>query len=70
MGDYNPDWAVVLEEDKKLYLIRETKTTHDSDKRRLQENLKILCGEAHFKALDGVDYRVATTVAEVVSVEL
>ena len=68
VGDYNPDWAVVLEEDKKLYLIRETKTTHDSDKRRLQENLKILCGEAHFKALDNVDYRVATSVAEVVSI--
>ena len=67
VGDYNPDWAVVLEEDKKLYLIRETKTTHDSDKRRIEENLKILCGEAHFKALDGVDYRVATSVAEVVS---
>ncbi|MGQ9424877.1 restriction endonuclease [Gilvimarinus sp. F26214L] len=69
VGDYNPDWAVVLEEDRKVYLIRETKTTHDSDKRRLEENLKILCGEAHFKALDNVDYRVATSVAEVVSVE-
>lgn len=67
VGDYTPDWAVVLEENKKLYLIRETKTTHDTDKRRLEENLKILCGEAHFKALGGVDYKVATSVAEVVS---
>lgn len=67
VGDYNPDWAVVLEEDKKVYLVRETKTTHDSDKRRLEENLKILCGEAHFKVLDSVDYKVATTVSEVVS---
>lgn len=67
VGDYNPDWAVVLEDDKKVYLIRETKTTHDSDKRRLEENLKILCGEAHFKALDGVNFAVATSVAEVVS---
>jgi type III restriction enzyme len=65
VGDYNPDWAVVLEEDQKVYLIRETKTTHDSDKRRMEENLKILCGQAHFNALDDVDYRVATTVAEV-----
>jgi type III restriction enzyme len=65
VGDYNPDWAVVLEEDQKVYLIRETKTTHDSDKRRLEENLKILCGQAHFNALEDVDYRVATTVAEV-----
>lgn len=41
----------------------------DTDKRRLEENLKILCGEAHFKALDGVDYAVATSVAEVVAVD-
>ena len=68
VGDYNPDWAVVLEEDKKVYLIRETKSTHDADKRRLEENLKILCGKAHFRALGGVDYRVATSVAEVVSI--
>ncbi|KEA62577.1 Type III restriction enzyme, res subunit:DEAD/DEAH box helicase, N-terminal [Marinobacterium lacunae] len=67
VGDYNPDWAVVLEDDKKVYLIRETKTTHDADKRRKEENLKIQCGEAHFKALGGVDYAVATSVAEVVA---
>ncbi|PSF10690.1 type III restriction endonuclease [Marinobacter fuscus] len=68
VGDYNPDWAVVLQEDQKVYLIRETKTTHDSDKRRLEENLKILCGEAHFKALGDVDYKVAASVAEVTAV--
>lgn len=65
VGDYNPDWAVVLEGDKKLYLIRETKSTHDSDKRRLEENLKIKCARAHFGALDGVSYKVATSVGEV-----
>lgn len=69
VGPYNPDWAVVLEEDRKVYLIRETKSTHDADKRRLEENLKILCGEAHFKALGGVDYRVATSVAEVTAIQ-
>jgi len=67
VGDYNPDWAVVLQEDRKVYLIRETKTTHDSDKRRMEENLKILCGKAHFDALGDIDYSVATSVAEVVS---
>ncbi|MCR9981931.1 DEAD/DEAH box helicase family protein [Vibrio alginolyticus] len=67
VGEYNPDWAVVLEDDKKVYLIRETKTTHDSDKRRMEENLKILCGAAHFKALENVDYAVATSVAEVLT---
>lgn len=72
VGDYNPDWAVVLEsereDNKKVYLIRETKSTHDSDRRRLEENLKILCGEAHFKALDGVGYGVAISAVEVVSI--
>ncbi|MDO6806491.1 hypothetical protein Q4595_28800, partial [Wenyingzhuangia sp. 1_MG-2023] len=65
VGDYNPDWALVLEDDKKVYLIRETKSTHDADQRRRDENLKIRCGEAHFKILDGVDYQVAINVAEV-----
>lgn len=67
IGDYNPDWAVVLENDKKVYLIRETKSTHDSDKRRLEENLKIICGEAHFKALGDIDYGVAISAAEIVT---
>ncbi|MEK6749944.1 MAG: DEAD/DEAH box helicase family protein [Pseudomonadota bacterium] len=65
VGDYNPDWAVVLQGDKKLYLIRETKSTHDNDKRRLEENLKIKCAKAHFGALEGVNYKVATSVGEV-----
>lgn len=65
VGGYNPDWAVVLEDDEKVYLIRETKTTHDESKRRQAENLKIKCGEAHFEAIGGVSYKVATSIAEV-----
>jgi type III restriction enzyme len=68
VGDYNPDWAVVLEYDKKIYLIRENKSTHDADKRRLEENQKIKCGKAHFEALGEVDYRVAISAAEVVAI--
>ncbi|MDP3480417.1 MAG: DEAD/DEAH box helicase family protein [Desulfoprunum sp.] len=56
LGDYNPDWAVVVEEDKKLYLVRETKSTLDRDKRRDSENKKVDCGKAHFSAL-GVDFK-------------
>ena len=66
LGNYNPDWAVVLEQDEKLYLVRETKSTHDSDKRRETENRKVECGKAHFKAL-GVDFKVATSIHEVLS---
>jgi len=65
VGNYNPDWALVMEDDEKVYLIRETKSTHDADKRRRDENLKIQCGKAHFKILDEVDYRVATSITEV-----
>lgn len=65
VGNYNPDWAVVLEDDQRVYLIRETKSTHDADKRRQEENLKIQCGKAHFNALGEVNYEVATSAAEV-----
>lgn len=66
LGNYNPDWAVVTEEDEKLYLVRETKSTHDRDKRREIENQKIDCGREHFKAL-GVNFEVATNINEVLT---
>jgi type III restriction enzyme len=64
LGDYNPDWAVVVEDTYKLYLVRETKSTLERDKRRESENKKIDCGKAHFKAL-GVNFKDATTIHEV-----
>jgi type III restriction enzyme len=66
MGNYNPDWAVVKEEDEKLYLIRETKSTHDRDKLRDLEKQKIDCSQAHFHAL-GVNFKVATNIKEVLA---
>lgn len=66
VGTYNPDWAVVLQRDSKLYFVRETKDTHDRDKRRDIENQKIDCGRAHFDAL-GVDFEVATNINEVMA---
>jgi len=65
LGNYNPDWAVCIEDDEKLYLIRETKSTHDAFKRREIENLKVDCGKAHFKAL-GVNFKIATNILEIV----
>ena len=64
LGDYNPDWAVVVDDTQKLYLVRETKSTLDRDKRRSTENKKVDCGKAHFKAL-GVNFKDATTIYEV-----
>jgi type III restriction enzyme len=66
LGNYNPDWAVVTEKEKKLYLVRETKSTHDRDQRRDFENRKIDCGRAHFDSL-GVNFKVATNIHEVLS---
>lgn len=66
LGDYNPDWAVVMQNDEKLYLVRETKSTHDRDGRKEIENRKIDCGQAHFNAL-GVNFKVATNIHEVLA---
>ena len=64
IGPYNPDWAFVTEREKKLYFVRETKSTLDSEKRRPKENQKIACGRKHFETL-GVDYAVVTALSEV-----
>ena len=58
IGTYNPDWAVLMEKDgdQRLYFVLETKAgTKDQllfESLRDKEKAKILCGEAHFKALD------------------
>jgi type III restriction enzyme len=64
IGPYNPDWAFVTERDEKLYFVRETKSTKDSEERRNKENQKIHCGKKHFETI-GVDYGVVTSLAEV-----
>jgi type III restriction enzyme len=64
LGEYIPDWAVVLEGTNKLYLVRESKSTLDHEKLRSNEAYKIKCGKAHFTAL-GVDFKVATNINEV-----
>lgn len=51
IGTYNPDWAIVKEDDEKLYLIRETKSTKDYEKLRNSEAEKIRCGRKHFEAI-------------------
>lgn len=51
LGTYNPDWAVVVDDDgkEKLYFVVETKgSTWWGDLRHV-EGAKILCGEKHFE---------------------
>lgn len=64
IGDYNPDWAFVTEREEKLYFVRETKGSLDSEERRTKENQKIDCGRRHFEEL-GTDFDVVTSLAEV-----
>lgn len=69
VGPYNPDWAIVAGDPDKVYMVRETKSTLDMDKRRESENQKIEFGRRHFKALsekaeDEVDFKDCTSLAE------
>ena len=64
IGPYNPDWAFVTEREEKLYFVRETKSTLDSEERRTKENQKIACGRRHFETL-GIDFDVVTALSEV-----
>ena len=66
IGNYNPDWAVLVDKDgiEKLYFVVETKGSTDSGQLRLFENYKIECGKKHFAALEtGVTYDVAKDYA-------
>jgi len=68
LGSYNPDWAVLIEQDgmERLYLVVETKGSLFKDDLRSTEGAKIECGKAHFKALAVGDnparYRVARSL--------
>jgi type III restriction enzyme len=53
LGNYNPDWALVIEQDgeQKLYFVVETKHSLFADDIREREEDKIKCGRAHFAAI-------------------
>lgn len=53
LGTYNPDWAVLVEEEggERFYFVVETKSSLFADDLRNKESAQIKCGEAHFKAL-------------------
>ncbi|WP_191550979.1 restriction endonuclease [Kocuria rhizophila] len=62
VGPYNPDWAIIKQEDgeDRIYMIRETKGTLDDTKLRPTELAKIKSAKRHFEAIGIEDYeRVA-----------
>ncbi|MCE8039761.1 DEAD/DEAH box helicase family protein [Halomonas sp. MCCC 1A11062] len=73
LGTYNPDWAVLIEEDgtQRLYFVVETKGSLFADDLRHKEGAKIACGKAHFQALavgeNPTRYIVARSVDDVLS---
>lgn len=75
LGNYNPDWAVLVNRDgtRRLYFVVETKSSLFTDDLRNKESAKIECGKAHFKALAVGDnparYLVARSLSDVMGVE-
>ena len=53
LGPYNPDWAILFDQDglQRLFFVVETKSSLFTDDLRSKEESKIECGEAHFAAL-------------------
>ncbi len=56
VGPYNPDWAIIKQEngEDRIYMIRETKSTLDDSKLRPIELAKIKSAKKHFAAI-GID---------------
>ena len=60
LGNYNPDWAILVEKDgqNRLYFVVETKGTDLFGELPPPQQAKIKCGRAHFAALqdDGIKF--------------
>ncbi|MBD3360367.1 DEAD/DEAH box helicase [Candidatus Peregrinibacteria bacterium] len=62
IGGYNPDWAIVFENDKRVYFVAETKSAGEI---RESEQMRIQCGKAHFEQLDDVRFERVEKVEEI-----
>ncbi|MDM0055609.1 type III restriction-modification system endonuclease [Variovorax fucosicus] len=73
LGSYNPDWAILFDQDgtQRLYFVVETKSSLFTDDLRSKEDAKIECGKAHFAALgvgeNPARYLVATSFGDVLN---
>jgi len=73
LGPYNPDWAILFDQDgtQRLYFVVETKSSLFTDDLRDKESAKIECGKAHFAALgvgeNPARYLVATSFGDVLN---
>lgn len=67
LGHYNPDWAVVFENDQRIYFVAETKSSTVEADRRTDENLKIACGRKHFALQPEVVFKDVVSLSALVS---
>ena len=53
LGSYNPDWAILIEDNdqERLYFVVETKGSRWLDDLRSKEGAKIHCGKKHFEEI-------------------
>lgn len=65
IGEYRPDWALMLKHENRLYFVAETKSTLDRTLRRESENQKIDCGYKHFEKFEDVQFTEATSLEEI-----
>ncbi len=71
IGNYVPDWAIILDKDTRLYFVTETKGSLDKQDRRVSENMKIAYAEKLFDLKvkepvfdSDVIYKLAVTVKD------
>ena len=71
VGQYNPDWALMLKGDKTLYFVAETKSTGDAEDPagellRPIERMKLECGRRHFRQFEEVRFQRVGSLRELV----
>jgi type III restriction enzyme len=66
IGNYIPDWAIIFDDDQRIYFVAETKGTLDRQFLREVEKMKIDCGEKHFALFkkSNVEYKLAVNTGD------
>lgn len=69
VGSYNPDWALMCQNDELLYFVAETKDKAAANNLNLLrpiERLKILSGRKHFNAYERVAFKVVGELSSLI----
>ena len=71
VGPYNSDWAICYRNDAVLYFVAETKRTGTEPHVRMDllqpiEEMKIECGRRHFSNFEQVQFKVVSSLEELV----